>query len=368
MSRPHRAAAPGNGDAASVIVVGAGVLGAALAARLAWGGWAVTIVDRYPFGHGRAASASHSRLIRFSHGAAEGDTRSAWQALTLWREIERETATGLLLNVGMAWFAHEHDRWAAASQDVLRRERISFERIAPRDGTRLFPDLGTADLLYLLFEPDACVLHAARCVRALCDHALAAGARFVGGRARPAAGAVDVDGRRLTADRVVWACGAWTPALFPGLAAGTVIQQDLFYFGVPPAWRTPHVPAWGEGDGSASGVGDLGHGFKVGADRPGPRLDPDAGERTPDRRQETAARAYLARRFPAIAGAPLRATESCQTTVLDAEIAACVPSQAGQRMQEHPRHPGTWILGDGSGSAFKHAPSIARSMEELLGG
>jgi glycine/D-amino acid oxidase-like deaminating enzyme len=361
------ATAVAGADAASAIVVGAGVLGAALCARLARAGWSVTLVDQYPFAHARAASGSPSRTIRFAHGASQADTRSAWESLALWRELERDSGSELLLNVGVAWFAHEDDSWEAESQEVLRREGIPFECLDPREGRRLFPDLGTEDLRYVLFEPDAGVLHAARCVRALCDDALAAGARFLGGRARPAGAAVEVAGARLTADRVVWACGAWTPALFPELVAGTVIQQDLFYFGVPPAWRTPKVPAWAEADGSASGVGDLlGRGFKVSADRPGPRIDPDSGDRRPDVCQAEAARAYLTARFPAIAAAPLLASETCQTTVLDAEIAAAVPVAAGQRMLELPDHPGTWLLGDGSGSAFKHGPAIARRMEAML--
>jgi glycine/D-amino acid oxidase-like deaminating enzyme len=239
--------------------------------------------------------------------------------------------------------------------------------IQPDEAGHLFPDLGGDDLEYLLYEPEACVLQSTRSVRALCDLALASGARFVGGRARPVEGAVEVDGQRLTADRVVWACGAWTPHLFPDLIGGKVIQQDLYYFGVPLGWQAPSVPAWGQPGGSMTGHGDLyGRGFKLGADCPGPEFDPDNDERKVDRNQESLVRAYLANRFPAIADAPLVGAETCQTTVLDSEIPGDVPVQAGQRMFRHPEHPGTWILGDGSGSAFKHGPAIARRMEELL--
>jgi sarcosine oxidase len=359
--------AVGKADEASVIVVGLGVLGSALAQRLAKHGWRTVLVDQYPFGHARAASGTNTRIIRYAHGKEVADMRSAWEARSLWREIEQEAGVDLMLKTGMTWFAREDDTWEADSQVELEREGIPFEKIERGHAEQLFPDLGGDDLNYLLYEPEACVLQSTRSVRALCELALASGARFVGGCARPVNGGVDVDGQLLSGDRMVWACGAWTPKVFPDLIKGTVIQQDLFYFGVPLAWQTPGVPAWGEGAGAMTGHGDLyGRGFKLGADSAGPEFDPDTGERKADPNQDAAVRDYLAKRFPAIAHTPLVGTESCQTTILDAEVPSDVVVQAGQRMMQHPDHPNTWILGDGSGSAFKHGPAIARRMEELL--
>ncbi len=192
------------------------MLGAALAQRLAKNGWRTVLVDQYSFGHARAASGTNSRIIRFAHGKEEADTRSAWEARALWREIEQEAGVDLMSKTGFAWFAHEDDRWEADSQEVLGREGIPFERIQEDEAEHLFPDLGTVDLKYLLYEPEACVLQSTRSVRALCELALISGARFVGGCARPVAGGVKVDGQLLSGDRVVWACGAWAVKLFPG--------------------------------------------------------------------------------------------------------------------------------------------------------
>lgn len=365
--RSGRSTATANGDRASIIIVGLGVLGAGLGQRLAKRGWSVTLVDQYPFGHARAASASNSRIIRYSHGSSVADTRSAWEARSLWREIEEDTGAELMLHPGMAWFASDDDSWEADSQLVLEQERIPFERLDAQDAAGLFPDLSVNDLKYVLFEPDACALHARRAVRALCEHALVCGARFVGGRARPVEGGIEIEGRLMTADRIVWACGAWTVKLFPELVHGAVIQQDLYYVGVPLGWQCPAVPAWGQYGERVTGLGDLlGRGFKLGADCPGPEFDPDTGQRIPDLRQEAQARAYLAKRFPAIADAPLVGTETCQTTVLSTPIGDEILTHAGQRMMRHPDHPNMWILGDGSGSVFKHGPAIARHMQEIL--
>ena len=88
----------------SAVVVGAGVFGGSLALRLVSSGWDVTLVEQYPPGHVRAASGGESRLIRFSHGDNAWYTRSARRALDLWRELERETGTELLVPSGVAWF------------------------------------------------------------------------------------------------------------------------------------------------------------------------------------------------------------------------------------------------------------------------
>ena len=348
------------------MVIGAGVLGASVAWQLARSDWDVTIVDRYPIGHARAASNSHTRQLRFAHGDAVADTRSAVESLRLWRELEEATGRSLVLEVGQAWFAHEDDSWEAASRAVLEGEGIAVERIEPADAGKLFPDLATADLNYVLFEPGACALRAAEAVRALCEDAVAHGTRLATGMALPREGAAELDGQRLAADRTVWACGSWTPALFPELVEGTVIQQDLCFFEGPPAWCSPGVPGWAEADGSAWGLGAVaGAGFKVGADRPGPTVDPD-DERRPDPAQGRAARSYLARRFPGVAGAPLAAVECWPTTVDVGDGDAEIVLAAEQRVRRHPGAAGTWILGDGSGSAFKHGPAIGHRMAELL--
>ena len=76
----------------SAIVVGSGIFGGSVAHELVERGWEVTLVDRYPPGHVRAASGGESRLIRCSHGSAAWYTRSARRALELWRELERHAA------------------------------------------------------------------------------------------------------------------------------------------------------------------------------------------------------------------------------------------------------------------------------------
>ena len=201
----------------------------------------------------------------------------------------------------MAWLARRDDGWEAAGEAVLRAEGIPCERV---DATELFPSIAVDDVRFTLFEPEAGILRARDAVKTLAAQAVAAGAELVLAEARPDGAAVVLDdGRRLEADRVVWACGAWLAPLFPGVLELRITHQDVFYFGAPAAWRTPGVPGWVDYDGAAYGLGDLdGRGVKVSPGRRRAAVRPrDACERVAVPEHERLARAYLAHRFPALA-------------------------------------------------------------------
>jgi glycine/D-amino acid oxidase-like deaminating enzyme len=344
----------------SAVVVGAGVFGAGLADRLAGQGWRVTLVDRDEPGHGRAESGGESRLIRCSHGSDAWYTRSAWRARDLWRELERDTQTELLVEAGLAWFARREDGWEADSERVLREAGVPVLRLAPAAAAELFPSVRTDDLAFVLHEPAAGILRARSATRALVARAQARGALLERAEARPdGATALLADGRRLGADFVVWACGAWLARLFPGLVTLRVAQQDLFFFDAPPEWTTPPLPGFVDYDGAAYGLGALdGNGVKVGPDVDGPPLDPDQWPRSPRAESERLAREYVALRFPALAGAAIGSSAVCQYSLTADTHFIAAP---------HPDHGGrVWLYGGGSGHGFKHGPVLAESMQAWL--
>jgi sarcosine oxidase len=340
----------------SVAIVGAGVLGASLADRLARSGWSVTLVEQLVPGHVRSGSGDESRLIRSAHGDDALHTQMARRALTLWRELD----PALVAQAGVAWFARREDGWEAESERTLQALGIPCERVDPRT---LFPDVRSDDLAFTLYEPEAGILHARAGVRALAARAVQAGAELITARARPDGERVVLDdGRVLEADRVVWACGAWMPALFGDVLELRITQQDVFYFAADHRWQTPGVPGWVDYDGAAYGLGDLdGRGVKVAPDVDGPPLaDPDAAERVPVAAHERFARAYLAHRFPALAGAPLVGSRTCQYELTPDTRFVVAP---------HPAHDGrVWLVGGGSGHAFKHGPALAERLERWIAG
>ena len=344
----------------SAVVVGAGIFGGSLALRLVSSGWDVTLVEQYPPGHVRAASGGESRLIRFAHGDNAWYTRSARRALDLWRELESETGTELLVPTGVAWFFTGTGRWGEASERVLQENDVAVEILAPDQGARLFPSFDGQGLSSILFEPEAGVLRARDATRVTSELAIERGARFVTGTAQPDGEGVLVGSERLEADRVVWAGGAWLAGLFPDLVDLRVTRQDVYFFGAPAGWQAPSVPGWVDFDNGVYGVGDLdGRGFKASPDREGPAFDPDSGERVPSDEKEREAREYLALRFPALAGAPLVGTRSCPYSLTEDTNFLIAP---------HPEHEHVWLLGGGSGHGFKHGPALAEYLERLLDG
>ena len=343
-----------------VVVVGAGTFGASLAWRLARAGERVTLVDQFEPGDRRATSGGETRLIRCSHGADADYTAMARRARTLWRELEADSGEELMVECGMAWFAHSEDGWEAASERTMRAQGIPCERLDVAEAARRYPSFRGDDLAFVLHEPEAGVLRAQQAVRALASRAAAHGATIVRGKAQPPSRGSDpleVDGRRLEGDVVVWACGAWLAGLFGGLVELTVTRQELLFVDGGPAWRD--VPGWVDYDRAMYGTGDIdGLGVKAAFDAEGPPIDPDAeldGEPT----TEPAVRAYLRDRFPALEHAPL------------AEVRACRYEQSADShfiAARHPAQPGVWLVGGGSGHGFKHGPAMAERLIAAIAG
>jgi glycine/D-amino acid oxidase-like deaminating enzyme len=345
----------------SAVIVGAGVFGGSLAWTLARAGVQVTLVDQFEPGDVRATSGGESRLIRCGHGPDQHYAASSRRARTLWRELEAECGEELLVECGVTWFAQREHGWEAECVPVFETLGIPHERLAPEEGSRLFPSFDPAGLAFLLHEPEAGVLRAQRAVRALARAAARHGAEIIRARATPAGPAVRLeDGRMLEADAVVWACGSWLGLLFGEHVVIRATRQELLFFGGGPAWRTPGVPGWVDFDAAFYGTGDVDElGVKAAPDVDGPPLHPDAELPAIGDGTEAETRAYLRRRFPALADAPLSGAKTCRYELSpDAHFIAA----------PHPDYDGVWLLGGGSGHGFKHGPAMAERVAAALAG
>jgi glycine/D-amino acid oxidase-like deaminating enzyme len=336
----------------SALVVGAGVFGAALADRLVARGWEVTLVEQFEPGDERSESGGETRMLRYAHGADGFYATLAWRARDLWREL------GVLEELGVVWFARREGGWESDSERVLLREGIPVERVEPSAVARLYPSLAVDDLAFGLLEPAAGVLRAGDGVRALVERARGGGLRVEQGEARPSGPGVAMGDRVLEADQVVWACGAWLGRLFPAVVQLRVTRQDVVVFDAGAEWAG--VPGWLDFDASAYGHGLIEpHGLKVASDREGAEIEP--GLRPPQAPDASlvAARDYLATRFPALAGAPVRSSPSCHYSLT---------ADANFLFARHPEHERVWLLGGGSGHGYKHGPALAEHVADVLAG
>ena len=329
----------------AAVVVGAGVMGASTARELSRRGWDVRVVEQYTPGDVRSGSGGDSRLIRAAHGDVEWYTLMSRRALVLWRELEAETGLELLDQRGIAWFETGDDVFVERSEETLRRLGIPCERLTPEESRRLYPSLGVDDLRSTLFEPEGGLLRARRATRAL-----ARDLRIETARATPA--------KPPEADVVVWACGAWLRKLFPEIVDQRISRRDEFFFGAPGNWSGS--PGFCDYAGPYYGHGELdGLGMKVSYDGPGEEIDPDPLERIPDPKSEALARAYLAKRFPALEAAPLVAARVCQYDLT---------TDSNFLFARHPEHDNWWLLGGGSGHGFKHGPALAEYVADCVEG
>ena len=331
----------------SAVVVGAGVFGASTARELDRRGWDVTLVEQYTPGHVRSGSGGDTRLLRFSHGEVEWYTLLARRALELWREVEAEAGAAPVRAGRARVVRHGRERLHAAQRADAATARHPV-RPADAGGARQASTRRSAvdDLRSVLFEPEAGVLYAR-----LATRALASGLPL---RARPRdAGRPARSRRRRLGVRRVAAPASSRSSSASGSPAVTSSSSASTRPG-------PAVPGFCDYDGPYYGHGELGgYGMKISPDGPGPEVDPDLVERLPDPEREALARAYTARRFPSLAGAPIVGARVCQYDLTP---------DTHFLVARHPERPDWWLVGGGSGHGFKHGPALAEYVADCVEG
>jgi len=358
-----------------VAVIGAGAFGGWSALMLARRGARVTLVDAWGPGHVRASSGGETRAIRATYGSHRLYTALAARALTLWREHDRRFGRALFRQTGALWLFADDNAFARAAAAGLAEHDLPFEWLSPADAGARFPQFAFDGVASALFEPEAGYLLARRACEHVAECAAAEGAVLrtaavaapvEAGGGVPLAQLALSDGTTLEADVYLFACGPWLGQLFPDVIGNLVTptRQEVYYFGTPPGdtrFSDDELPVWMDfGDRLMYGIpGNAHRGFKLADDTPGPAFDPTEGARDLTREGIEAARAFLSRRFPSLARAPLLGGEVCQYEA---------SPDAGFIVDRHPGAPNVWIAGGGSGHGFKMGPAIGELIADAMAG
>jgi monomeric sarcosine oxidase len=222
-----------------VVVVGAGLMGAATAWELTRRGRSVALVEAFEVGHTRGSSHGSSRIFRRAYPDPLY-VRMTGRARELWRELELDTGTELLTVTG--GLDHGRRRDPARMAAGLEAEGVPCEVLTDVAASERWPQLRFAGPV--LYHPEAGVVDADATVAACVAAGAARGAQVhartrvlgvedVGGRAR-----VRTTGPDFVAQSVVVAAGAWLPGLDLGVTAQSgkalpplrVTQQQVFHF------------------------------------------------------------------------------------------------------------------------------------------
>jgi sarcosine oxidase len=355
------------------VVVGAGVFGAWTAWHLRKAGQRVLLLDAFGVAHARASSGGESRLTRGSYGADEIYTRMAFDSLASWKWLSDLAGLPVLHRTGVVFFFQKREAYVDQSLEVHRRLKLPTQELNRAALEARYPQANWKDIEVALLEPDFGVLMARRAVQTLVKQFVKAGGEYrtaavKSPEAAAALARLDLaDGTTVSATHYVFACGAWMPKVFARLLGPRIFptRQEVFFFGTPAGdgrFGADQLPGWADfNDGDIYyGMPDLeGRGFKIAHDKHGAPIDPDRGDRVASPGALADVRAYLAKRFPALAGAPLNEERVCQYEN---------SSNGDFLIDRHPAASNLLLVGAGSGHGFKHGPEVGRYAAELLTG
>ena len=363
------------GKTYDVVVVGAGVFGAWTAFQLARRGQSVLLLDAYGPGNSRASSGGESRIIRMGYGADELYTRWAMRSLLQWKQLFAETlrSPALFQETGVLWLGNKDDVGFKQMTAVLSRCKVPFELLSGSAIGQRYPQFNSHDLGVGILETESGVLMGRRAVAAVVERAVSLGVEYHQalvarpGRADTRSSRLDAistgDGERISAGQFVFACGAWLGKIFPEILGPRIFpsRQEVFFFGVPPGdhqFSTGSLPTWLIPADEVYGMPDLeSRGFKIAFDGHGERVDPDTQTRVVSTESIERVREYVAKRFPALAKAPIVETRMCQYENT---------SNGDFLIDRHPEMHNVWFAGGGSGHGFKHGPAFGEYVAQQM--
>jgi glycine/D-amino acid oxidase-like deaminating enzyme len=349
-----------------VTVVGGGIMGLASAWALLRRGHAVTLVEQAEIPNPNGSSVDQHRLIRYPYGAQPGYTRMVAEAYAEWEQLFTDVGERPYAETGSLVLAVGNDRWARDSDACLRALGHVPEWLGHAELERSFPLLRSDGVRSAFHLRSGGVLLAARIVAAMARHLAARGARLLSGVAATSvdwddAAVMLADSRRLEADAVVVAAGAWVTRLVPELRSRvTPSRQVVAYLEPPedlrPLWQSaPLLLDIDQDQGFYLVPPVLGSGLKVGDHRFTLRGDPDRDREAGE--DETRAVAELCRpRLRDFERYRVAGGKTCFYTVEPNERFLVIAQGRGL------------VVSACSGHAFKFGPVIGSRVAETIDG
>lgn len=336
------------------MVVGGGIAGTMTALNLQRRGEQVTLIDRWEPGHSRAASSDYNRVIRAISGRDEFYTRWARDSRQRWLELQAESGQNLMYECGALILATDgHCDWEDATAETFDRVGVPYYRYSQNEISARFPQFKVDDISYALFEPEAGLLMAHRCVITAIDLFKKEGGTVARGRVTTDTNEKPMlNGKPLEADLIVIATGAWAADMFPRTIKpiSSIIGINVLYTSTPDgsdAFDMHKMPCWiDHGQGSFGIPSSEGSGVKAAVVIPD-KIDLDNDERLIKQQSLTRTRSYIQRRLPLLEN----------ERVVDSKFNQVILTPDTHFVVDwHPEHDNVLFAGGCSGHLFKHGP------------
>lgn len=360
----------------NVIVVGAGINGVTSAIELKKRGHDVDLVDPGPLPHPLAASTDISKAVRASYGSDADYSELAARCLGIWRRWNEELGAQLFHEVGFLFMRRspmEPGDFEFESSKTLQHAGRAFDRIDAASLRDRFPAWNATRYQDGLLEREAGYVESGRVVAALIERAqsagvhLQAGARFaeLEEQGTRVTGIRLENGKRIAADAVVFAAGAWTPYLLP--FTKTFFRSTghpVFHLKPwePAMFQAECFPVFGA-DITTTGY----YGFPLNRDGvvkianhgAGREMSPSSNERIVSAQEEHDLREFLTETFPSLADAPIVSTRLCMY---------CDTNDGDFWIAGDPAREGLLVAAGDSGHGFKFAPVLGEIISDAVEG
>ena len=356
-------------ETADLIVLGAGATGSAAAYHAARRNLRVILLEQFEIDHQRGSSYGASRIIRYAydHPAYVRLVRAAYPA---WAELEREAGETLVYPTGGVDIGRRGEPPFEATLQTLRDEEIPFELLDPAEAQRRFPQFRLDADMLMIYQADAAVLPASRCVQAHVRLAEQYGAVVHTGEPvqsvelRDHGVTVRTARQTYSAAAMVLTAGAWandllTPLGFP-LPLRPVRCQENYFAPLHPASYeagampvlVAHLPEY---PFRPYGLPSLdGSGFKLGQ-HGGSDFDPHRADRPMDEDALASVRQFAERHLPGATNQQLSSRVCLYTMTPDEHFI----------VDAHPAYPHLIVGAACSGHAFKFSPVLGSILVDL---
>lgn len=359
-----------------VIVIGLGGMGSAAAYQLAARGRRVLGLERHTPAHDKGSSHGQSRIIRQAYFEDPAYVPLLLRAYELWRQIEAETGSNLLVVTGGLMIGMPESHVVAGAIRSAEEWGLAHEVLDAATIRRRFPQFMPQPREIALYEELAGFVRPEAAVAAHLDRAAALGAELHFGEpvvrweARSGGEGVRVTTARGTyeAARLVVSPGPWAPETLARLALPLEVERQVMYWFAPVGGDAAFAPdrfpiyIWeaeegvtiygfptSDGPGSAAKVAF----FRV----PGPHqvTTPETIAREVGAAEVAQMRDYIADRIPALNGELLGAKTCMYTNTPDEHFVIATLPDAPQ----------VAVAAGFSGHGYKFASVIGEIMADL---